>query len=196
MSVPQIVEKILRERHGMRGQDFLFSLSREYPRREQVMQYGEDDLHFISRLLGETGIWFRFSADTRLHIDVVEFCDSRQQYQQAITLPSVPPSGQHANGTDAVWAMQCRHQVAVQQVSTRDYNYRQANQPLDTVVNISVQDPTTYGEAYHYADNFLQAGDPIPRIPSLKRGPSMPVCGMNVISTSRLASQRSPAALP
>ncbi|ENR0230652.1 type VI secretion system tip protein VgrG [Enterobacter bugandensis] len=44
MSVPQIVEKILRERHGMRGQDFLFSLSKEYPRREQVMQYGEDDL--------------------------------------------------------------------------------------------------------------------------------------------------------
>ncbi|EUM13598.1 hypothetical protein L465_00997 [Enterobacter sp. BIDMC 29] len=28
----------------MRGQDFLFSLSKEYPRREQVMQYGEDDL--------------------------------------------------------------------------------------------------------------------------------------------------------
>ncbi|WP_029684804.1 type VI secretion system Vgr family protein [Tatumella saanichensis] len=170
MSVPQIVEKILRERHGMRGQDFLFSLSREYPRREQVMQYGEDDLHFITRLLGETGIWFRFSADTRLHIDVVEFCDSRQQYQQAITLPSVPPSGQHANGTDAVWAMQCRHQVAVQQVSTRDYNYRQANQPLDTVVNISAQDPTTYGEAYHYADNFLQAGDPIPRDPVTETG--------------------------
>ncbi|MGS6459961.1 contractile injection system protein, VgrG/Pvc8 family, partial [Enterobacter rongchengensis] len=52
MSVPQIVEKILRERHNMRGQDFLFSLSKEYPRREQVMQYGEDDLHFITRLLG------------------------------------------------------------------------------------------------------------------------------------------------
>ncbi|ORM82101.1 type IV secretion protein Rhs, partial [Pantoea allii] len=52
MSVPQIVEKILRGRHNMRGQDFLFSLSKEYPRREQVMQYGEDDLHFITRLLG------------------------------------------------------------------------------------------------------------------------------------------------
>ena len=33
MSAPQIVEKILRERHNMRGQDFLFSLSKEYPRR-------------------------------------------------------------------------------------------------------------------------------------------------------------------
>ena len=69
MSVPQIVEKILRERHGMRGQDFLFSLTREYPRREQVMQYGENDLHFITRLLGEVGIWFRFTTDTRLNID-------------------------------------------------------------------------------------------------------------------------------
>ncbi|WP_272844617.1 type VI secretion system Vgr family protein, partial [Pantoea ananatis] len=75
MSVPQIVEKILRERHNMRGQDFLFSLSKEYPRREQVMQYGEDDLHFITRLLGEVGIWFRFTTDTRLNIDVVEFYD-------------------------------------------------------------------------------------------------------------------------
>jgi len=39
-------------------------LSREYPRREQVMQYGEDDLHFITLLLGETGIWFRVSWGT------------------------------------------------------------------------------------------------------------------------------------
>ncbi|WP_155490993.1 type VI secretion system tip protein VgrG, partial [Yersinia pseudotuberculosis] len=58
MSVPQIVEKILRERHDMRGQDFVFTLAREYPRREQVMQYGEDDLTFIRRLLAEVGIWF------------------------------------------------------------------------------------------------------------------------------------------
>jgi len=98
MSVPQIVEKILRERHGMRGQDFLFSLTREYPRRAQVMQYGEDDLHFITRLLGEVGIWFRFTTDTRLNIDVVEFYDSQQGYEKGMTLPSVPPSGQHSEG--------------------------------------------------------------------------------------------------
>lgn len=66
----------------MRGQDFLFSLSKEYPRREQVMQYGEDDLHFIIRLLGEVGIWFRFTTDTRLNIDVVEFYDSQQGYEK------------------------------------------------------------------------------------------------------------------
>jgi len=90
MSVPQIVEKILRERHNMRGQDFLFSLTREYPRREQVMQYGENDLHFITRLLGEVGIWFRFTTDTRLNIDVVEFYDSQQEYEKGLTLQSAP----------------------------------------------------------------------------------------------------------
>ncbi len=46
------------------------------------MQYGEDDLRFITRLLGEVGIWFRFTADTRLHIDVAEFCDSQQGYEK------------------------------------------------------------------------------------------------------------------
>ncbi len=111
MSVPQIVEKILRERHGMRGQDFLFSLSKEYPRREQVMQYGEDDLHFINRLLGEVGIWFRFTTDTRLNIDVAEFYDSQQGYEKGLILPSVPPSGQHSEGVDSVWGMEC-HQLS------------------------------------------------------------------------------------
>jgi len=158
MSVPQIVEKILRERHNMRGQDFLFSLSKEYPRREQVMQYGEDDLHFITRLLGEVGIWFRFTTDTRLNIDVVEFYDGQQGYEKGLTLPSVPPSGQHSQGVDSVWGMESRHNVVQKQVSTRDYNYRQATDDMNTQVDATRGDATTYGDAYHYADNYLTPG--------------------------------------
>ena len=165
MSVPQIVEKILRERHNMRGQDFLFSLSKEYPRREQVMQYGEDDLHFITRLLGEVGIWFRFTTDTRLNIDVVEFYDNRQGYEKGLILPSVPPSGQHSKGVDSVWGMASHHNVVQKQVSTRDYNYRQATDDMNTQVDATRGDATTYGDAYHYADNYLTPGstyDPNP----------------------------------
>ncbi|HCM9422131.1 TPA: type VI secretion system tip protein VgrG [Enterobacter asburiae] len=158
MSVPQIVEKILRERHGMRGQDFLFSLTKEYPRREQVMQYGEDDLHFITRLLGEVGIWFRFTTDTRLNIDVVEFYDSQQGYEKGQSLPSVPPSGQHSQGVDSVWGMESHHSVVQKQVSTRDYNYRQATEDMNTLVDVTRGDATTYGEAYRYADNYLTPG--------------------------------------
>lgn len=158
MSVPLIVEKILRERHNMRGQDFLFSLAKEYPRREQVMQYGEDDLHFITRLLGEVGIWFRFTTDTRLNIDVVEFYDGQQGYEKGLTLPSVPPSGQHSEGVDSVWGMECHHNVVQKQVSTRDYNYRQATDDMNSQADATGGDSTTYGDAYHYADNYLTQG--------------------------------------
>lgn len=169
-SVPQIVEKILRERHGLRGQDFLFSLTKMYPRREQVMQYGEDDLRFITRLLGEVGIWFRFTADTRLHIDVAEFCDSQQGYEKGLTLPSVPPSGQQSAGVDAVWEMACRHRVVEQQVSTRDYNYREATADMNAQVDVTRGETTTFGEAYHWGDNYLTAGNVHDRHPAPETG--------------------------
>ncbi|HBT4634404.1 TPA: type VI secretion system tip protein VgrG [Klebsiella pneumoniae] len=165
-SVPQIVEKILRERHGLRGQDFLFSLTKTYPRREQVMQYGEDDLRFITRLLGEVGIWFRFTADTRLHIDVAEFCDSQQGYEKGLT----PPSGQQSAGVDAVWEMACRHRVVEQQVSTRDYNYREATADMNAQVDVTRGETTTFGEAYHWGDNYLTAGNVHDRHPAPESG--------------------------
>ncbi|GLX58933.1 type IV secretion protein Rhs [Pectobacterium carotovorum subsp. carotovorum] len=170
MSVPQIVEKILRERHNLRGQDFLFSLEKEYPRREQVMQYGEDDLHFITRLLGEVGIWFRFTTDTRLNIDVVAFYDGQQGYEKGLMLPSIPPSGQHSDGVDAVWGMESHHHVVQKQVSARDYNYRQATEDMNTQVDATRGDATTYGDAYHYADNYLTAGNTYDRNPAPESG--------------------------
>jgi len=170
MSVPQIVEHILRTRHEMRGEDFVFTLANEYPRREQVMQYGEDDLTFISRLLAEVGIWFRFTADTRLHIDVVEFYDDQRHYEQGLTLPSVPPSGQHDSGTESVWGMETHHQVVEKSVFTRDYNYRNAPEDMSQSTDVTRGDKTTYGEAYHWADNYLTAGSAGQRNPEPESG--------------------------
>ncbi|HBS6299853.1 TPA: type VI secretion system tip protein VgrG, partial [Klebsiella pneumoniae] len=138
--------------------------------REQVMQYGEDDLRFITRLLGEVGIWFRFTADTRLHIDVAEFCDSQQGYEKGLTLPSVPPSGQQSAGVDAVWEMACRHRVVEQQVSTRDYNYREATADMNAQVDVTRRETTTFGEAYHWGDNYLTAGNVHDRHPAPESG--------------------------
>ncbi|PKH24691.1 type VI secretion system tip protein VgrG [Enterobacterales bacterium CwR94] len=170
MSVPQIVESILRDRHGMRGQDFLFSLNHEYPRREQVMQYNEDDLQFVSRLLAEVGIWFRFTTDLRLNIDVVEFYDGPQGYVSEVTLPAVPPSGLHDNGVESVWELVSRHSVVEKTVSTRDYNYRDATADMNAQADITGGDITTYGEAYHWADNYLSAGEAWSASPVIESG--------------------------
>ncbi|WP_097465104.1 type VI secretion system tip protein VgrG [Escherichia coli] len=160
LTVPQIVEKILRERHQMRGQDFVFNLKSAYPAREQVMQYGEDDLTFISRLLSEVGIWFRFATDARLKIEVVEFYDDQSGYERGLTLPLRHPSGLFDGETEAVWGLNTAYSVVEKNVTTRDYNYRTATAEMMTEQHDATGgDNTTYGEAYHYADNFLQKGD-------------------------------------
>ncbi|HBY0386213.1 TPA: type VI secretion system tip protein VgrG [Klebsiella pneumoniae subsp. pneumoniae] len=159
-TVPQIVEKILRERHEMRGQDFVFNLKGDYPSREQVMQYDEDDLTFISRLLSVVGIWFRFTTDARLKIGVIEFYDDQSGYERGLTLPLRHPSGMSDSGTEAVWDLNTAYSVVSRSVTTRDYNYREAMAEMTTgQFDVTGGDNTTYGEAYHYADNFLKTGD-------------------------------------
>lgn len=160
LTVPQIVEKILRERHQLRGQDFVFNLKSEYPPHEQVMQYGEDDLTFASRLLSEVGIWFRFATDARLKIEVIEFYDDQSGYERGLTLPLRHPSGLFDGETEAVWGLNTAYSVVEKSVTTRDYNYREATAEMMTEQHDATGgDNTTYGEAYHYADNFLQKGD-------------------------------------
>ncbi|RWZ16829.1 type VI secretion system Vgr family protein [Escherichia coli] len=160
LTVPQIVEKILRERHQMRGQDFVFNLKSEYPAREQVMQYGEDDLTFISRLLSEVGIWFRFATDARLKIEVIEFFDDQSGYERGLTLPRRRPHGLHGRATEAGGGLNTAYSVGEQSVTARDYNDREARAEMATGQHDATGgDKTPYGEAYHYADNFLQKGD-------------------------------------
>ncbi len=160
-SVPEIVEHILRSRHDFRGQDFLFALHREYPKREQVMQYGESDLAFIDRLLAEVGIWYRFTSDDRLRIDVVEFHDDQRAYQFDVRLPYRPPSGLSSSEQDGVWQLQTHHQVVEQHVNFRAYHYRDARAWLDGEIDQSRRAKTTYGEAYHYAEAYTVLGDPL-----------------------------------
>jgi type VI secretion system secreted protein VgrG len=158
-SVPEIVESILRSRHDFRGQDFLFRLVRDYPRREQVMQYGESDLAFISRLLAEVGIWYRLTSDQRLHIDVVEFCDGQRGYQFDVELPYYSPAGLSSSDADGVWGLQTHHQVVEKNVNIRTYHPLDANAHLDADVDQTRGAKITYGEAYHYAEPYRVLGD-------------------------------------
>ncbi len=160
-SVPEIVESILRSRHQLEGQHFVFDLAREYPKREQVMQYGECDLAFISRLLAEVGIWYRFTHNDRLYIDVVEFHDHQRHYQFGLKLPHRPLSGLTSNGQAGVWALQVEHQVVEQHINVRAYHHREAAAFLDGEVDHSRGATTTYGEGYHYGEPYTALGDAI-----------------------------------
>lgn len=49
-SVPEVVAEVLQE-HGLKGWEYEFTLKADYPKREQINQYQENDLAFIERLL-------------------------------------------------------------------------------------------------------------------------------------------------
>lgn len=109
---------------------------------------------------GRAAIWFRFSTDARLKIGVIEFYDDQSGYERGLTLPLRHPSGMSDSGTEAVWGLNTAYSVVSRSVTTRDYNYREAMAEMTTgQFDVTGGDNTTYGEAYHYADNFLKTGD-------------------------------------
>ncbi|MBV7477384.1 type VI secretion system Vgr family protein [Pseudomonas sp. PDM31] len=169
-SVPDIVKSILRSRHDLDTGHFRFTLKRDYPSREQVMQYQESDLAFISRILAEVGIWYRCTQHEKLHFDMVEFCDDQRCYQFDVELPLRSPSGFSNSDEDSVWALQTRHQVVEQQVNVRAYHPEDSRAYLDGEVDQTQGEPAvhgkverpgadnTYGEAYHYAEPYRVLG--------------------------------------
>ena len=58
-SVPDIITCLLEEQN-FTAESFAFKCFHDYPAREYCVQYGESDLHFLSRLCEEEGIYFYF----------------------------------------------------------------------------------------------------------------------------------------
>lgn len=160
MSVPEVVEKILREHHSWPGWLFEFRLSNRYPSREIITQFMLSDAEFIARLLSEVGIWFSFNQDSETGHEVVLFGDSGRGWQYGVSVPVVNPAGMHDNRAESVWNLQAHHAVTERSVSTHDYNYRTADAIMNADADLTHDDDkTTYGNDYHYTDGFLREGD-------------------------------------
>ncbi|MFG0737987.1 type VI secretion system Vgr family protein [Proteus terrae] len=162
-SVPDVVSQILRE-HNFKDWEFEFTLKNEYPKREQINQYNESDRQFIERLLSEVGIFYSFYLQDQTQTEVIRFADRQSAYTFDKTLPLNSPSGMNDNHQESVWGLSLHHQVVEQNVFTKDYNHRQAQ---DTLISVATDmtrgegDEVHYGEVYHYQARHLARGDKI-----------------------------------
>ncbi|WP_431221848.1 type VI secretion system Vgr family protein [Serratia sp. L9] len=163
LSVPEIVEQILRE-HNFKGWEFEFRLKQTYPKRAQVNQANESDRAFIERLLAEVGIFYTFTLHPDTQTEILLFGDRQSFYQFGKTLPLRNPSGMSDNAAEAVWGLSLRHQVVEKSVLAKDYNYREAHNPLLSATADMTRgegEETTYGDVYHYQPRHLSTGDKI-----------------------------------
>ncbi|MCQ4104492.1 type VI secretion system tip protein VgrG [Erwinia persicina] len=169
-SVPEVVTEVLQE-HGLKGWEFEFTLKADYPKREQINQYKEDDLAFIERLLAEVGIFYFFTLQPDTQTEVVHFADKQSVWTFGKSLPLSSPSGMSDNAADSVWDVNVRQNVVERSVTASDYNHREAQNVLTSVPADMTRgdgDGVTYGDVYHYRPRHLERGDKI--TPSAETG--------------------------
>lgn len=169
-SVSEVVAEVLQE-HGLKGWEYEFTLKADYPKREQINQYKENDLAFIERLLAEVGIFYFFTLQPDTQTEVVHFADKQSAWTFGKSLPLSSPSGMNDNATDSVWGVNVRQNVVESSVTASDYNHREAQNILISVPADMTRgdgDGVTYGEVYHYLPRHLERGDKI--APSAETG--------------------------
>ncbi|MEN4556692.1 type VI secretion system tip protein VgrG [Pantoea agglomerans] len=169
-SVPEVVAEVLQE-HGLKGWEYEFTLKADYPKREQINQYKENDLAFIERLLAEVGIFYFFTLQPDTQTEVVHFADKQSAWTFGKSLPLSSPSGMSDSAADSVWGVNVRQNVVERSVTASDYNHREAQNVLTSVPADMTRgdgDGVTYGEVYHYLPRHLERGDKI--TPSAETG--------------------------
>ncbi|MNB69179.1 Phage-related baseplate assembly protein [compost metagenome] len=162
-SVPEVVTEVLQE-HGLKGWEYEFTLKADYPKREQINQYQENDLAFIERLLAEVGIFYFFTLQPDTQTEVVHFADKQSAWTFGKKLPLNSPSGTNDNAVDSVWDVHVWHNVVERSVTANDYNHREAQNILSSVPADMTRgdgDGVTYGEVYHHRPRHLERGDKI-----------------------------------
>jgi type VI secretion system secreted protein VgrG len=123
-TVVEIIEKILKEQGFSSGDAFEFELSAEYEPRDYCVQYGETDLHFISRLCEEEGIYYYFEHTEQNH--KLCFCDR----ENGPPIPGNPVlryyrgSGQTPD-TSVISALSLHQQSVSNAATYREWNFRQ-----------------------------------------------------------------------
>ena len=156
MSEPEIIRQILKE-HDFNQifASFEFTLYREYRKRSFVMQWGEDDLTFITRLCRRTGIWFVCEAGKKC--EHVRFGDDFTHYRHdpALTVPYREESGLVTNNQESVRSLELRATTVPKRHTVRSYHaeHRPAK-PVEASNDIR-EDRTVYGEDYVWGAPYL-----------------------------------------
>ncbi len=150
-STPEIVRSLFKE-HGF--YDFCFShLNNTYPKHEYCVQYNESTLHFISRLLEESGLFYFFHHDNDKHTLILG--DSVSAYP--ICPDSIKYRNQHTNSEDYLYAWNGINQFGSQRISQTDYNFLTPNTDLFssyTADNFQLSHQENPFEEFYYPGHY------------------------------------------
>ena len=129
LSVVEIIQKILKEQ-GFTAEDTSFKLFFSYTPRDYCVQYGETDLHFITRLCEEEGIYFYFEHRKDGH--TLCFCDREggPKIPGENDLRFYPGSG-HPADTAVISRLNLHARVNSNAAAYREWNFQKPRLSLE-----------------------------------------------------------------
>jgi type VI secretion system secreted protein VgrG len=152
LSVPEIVTRVFQER-GF--EDFENSLSETYDPREYVVQYGETDLQFVSRLLEREGIYYFFRHEDGHHKLVL--ADSPQAHHDApgcASLRYAEDRGTLDSTIQYVRAWRAAEQIGSGAYAEADFDFTKPRMRLFARAAAAGDDVTSKLEIYEYPGDF------------------------------------------
>ena len=120
-SAPEIIRRILEEQN-FTADSFAFKCFHDYPEREYCVQYGESDLHFISRLCEEEGIYYYFEHTENGHCLCFSDMPGGPRIAGGAALRYFPGSGQPAD-TAVVSRATILSRSVSDRATLRDWNF-------------------------------------------------------------------------
>lgn len=127
-SAKDIITKVLDER-GMAGK-YELRLSKGYPVREYCVQYRENDMAFISRLMEEEGIFYFFTHDGS---ELMVLGDSTSAYGECAPDSEVKHksgSGELSTSEEYLFDLRYSENAYIGKVVFKDFDYRDPDKPL------------------------------------------------------------------
>jgi len=155
MSVPDIVEKVFRDRGFS---DFSLRLHGSYDKRTYCVQYRETDLNFVSRLLEEEGIYYFFEHEENKHTLII--ADAPEEHPLCPNQSAV--RYQLSSGgwldEDVITELDLYQEIRPGKMTLNDFNFEIPN--TDLKVSVSTKNNLGPGdrEIYDYPGEFDNRG--------------------------------------
>jgi type VI secretion system secreted protein VgrG len=154
MTTPDIIKKVLNAA-GLDGSGYRLELFGTYAPRNYCVQYYEDDLSFLCRLLEEDGIFYFFEHGRDEH--KIVFADHSAAHRPIPGDPNLwfrPPSSDLHEKED-IFSFRFSERIRPGAVTLRDYNLHKPSEPMEVKARGSRH---TDLEMYSYPGGYQDAG--------------------------------------
>lgn len=156
LTVPQIVEKVFRDRGFT---DFKPLLKRKYSPLDYCVQYRETDFNFVSRLMEEEGIFYFFEHHADRHVLVLGDSPMAHSPCPGQTTARFEPNGGTGMDEETVTFWQEEQELRTGKYSHRDYHFQLPDRTLEssepTIVGVkAIKELEVYDYPSEYAERF------------------------------------------